>query len=247
MRNYLLRGTMLIFAVSLVICSCTIKTVAEETGDVRLSFGTWVQTEGVYTVSLEITGEWSAILLEISLPEGCKITDVSVWDGGRAAASAFLAVKHRAAVALTSPEPPSAEKNTTLLIRFTAKGGAKGELVARGATGEPPAFCAIAARPDGDGAEVREGRRELELADGGQVEYLGTQSGKRGDGSQFTRVLFNLIYIGDERRLPTVYVLRGSGVVRLTVTEIKTSRGAILAYTFDGLKEDEEYEIIVES
>ena len=239
MRKSVWRAVVISLAVSVIMCSCITKIGAEEnTEDVLLSFGTWVQTEGEYALPLEIAGEWSALLLEIALPEGCKITGVSVADGGRAAASAFLSVKHRAAVALTSPEPSPSGEVVTLLIRFTAKGGAKGEATARGAEGKSTAFCAAAARDSRAPIRVRGNTRALEFSDDGRVEFLGQQSGVRADGSKFTRFLFNLIYIGDERREPTVYVIRGSGVVRLTITEIKTPRGAILAYTFEGKAEE---------
>lgn len=235
MPKILRRAVLFIVAVALIICSCIREIKAEEVKeDVILSFGMWVQTGGEYALPLIIEdGGWSALLLEIFLPEGCKITDVSVLDRGRAAASAFLSVKNRAAVALTVPEPSLQSEEITLLIRFTAKGGAKGRATAQAAE-DNDAFFSAAARPDGAPLDIRPCERELTLTDDRRVEFLGKQSGIRADGSHFTRVLFNLIYIEDERRAPTVYVTRGSGAVRLTVTEIKTPRGSILAYTFEG-------------
>ena len=239
MRKILRSAVLFAFAVSLIICLCINEIKAEEVSgaDVIMNFGLWTQTNGEYALPLTVEGEWSALLLEISLPEGCKITDVSVIDRGRAASSAFLTVKNRAAVALNVPEPFSPPEKITLNIRFTAKGGAKGRATARAAE-ENSAFFSAAARPDGAPLDIRPCERELELTDDRRVEFLGTQSGTRADGSKFTRVLYNLIYVGDERRTPTAYVTRGRGVVCLTVTEVKTPRGAILAYTFDGEVED---------
>jgi len=171
---------------------------------------------------------------------------------GDAAASAFLTVKHRAAVVLTFPESPPPGTDIPLLIRFTAKGGAKGKASAKGA-GDSENFCAAAAWENGKAVPLTVGaaERELDIERGEDVIYLGRQTWTDENGRICTRFLFLLIYIEprqwDEPPPVAVYVIKGGGALHLRVTEVETERYTFLAYTFEGLKEGKEYEFVVES
>ncbi|MBQ9162311.1 MAG: hypothetical protein IJX74_03450 [Clostridia bacterium] len=258
MRGLAVRLCGAALAVALLLnCWCVTKISAEnaEGCDVKLSFGLWSQTDGVFTLPLRVTvGERGlcALILEIFLPEGCDIIDVSAVGLGDAAASAFLTVKHRAAVTLTLPESPPPGTNIPLLVRFTAKGGAKGKASVKGA-GDSENFCAAAAWENGKAVPLTVGAAERNIDIDGveEVIYLGQKTWTDENGRICTRFLFLLIYIEprqrDEPPPATVYVVKGEGTLDLRVTEIEGERYAFLAYTFEGLKEGKEYEFVVES
>ncbi|MBE6694318.1 MAG: hypothetical protein E7589_06110 [Ruminococcaceae bacterium] len=206
-------------AALLLSCWCVTKISAEnaESCDVELSFGLWSQTDGAFALPLWISvGELGlcALILEIFLPEGCDIIDVVAVGLGDAAASAFLTVKHRAAVVLTFPESPPPGTDIPLLIRFTAKGGAKGKASAKGA-GDSENFCAAAAWENGKAVPLTVGaaERELDIERGEDVIYLGRQTWTDENGRICTRFLFLLIYIEprqwDEPPPVAVYVIKG--------------------------------------
>ena len=129
-----------------------VRTKAEKSDGVELTFGLWSQTRGVFCLPLYISADADVdvcIAVVVTLPEGCEIVGVEAILWGRAAASAFLTVKNRAVALVDLPRSAQGKRTAVLPLRFTAKGGASGRATASAVA---PAFggCAAAARGEGE-------------------------------------------------------------------------------------------------